>query len=50
METVEGRVEAYDLGLKKDLSHQFNSLESEEKVEAELVELKQRIGETKSAS
>ena len=50
METVEGRVEAYDLGLKKDLSNQFTSLESEEQVEAELVQLKQRISEGNNAS
>ena len=43
MENVEGRVEAYDLGLKKDLKRQFTSLESEEKVEAELKDLKQRL-------
>ena len=43
MEDVEGRVEAYDLGLKKDLSSQFTDLESEESVEKELAELKARI-------
>lgn len=43
MENVEGRVEAYDLGLKKDLKREFTSLESSDKVEEELVELKQRL-------
>jgi len=43
METVEGRVEAYDLGRKKDLKQEFNSLESEESVEQELQELKRQI-------
>lgn len=43
MERLEGRVEAYDLGLKKDLNHEFSSLESEEHVEKELEELKKRI-------
>lgn len=45
MENVEGRVEAYDLGRKKDLAQQFSSLESEESVEKELQELKRRMGE-----
>jgi len=44
MENVEGRVEAYDLGRKKDLAQQFSSLESEESVEKELQELKRRMG------
>jgi len=43
MESVEGRVEAYDLGRKKDLKQEFNSLESEESVEQELQELKRQI-------
>ncbi len=33
METVEGRVEAYDLGRKKDLSQEFKDLENAESVE-----------------
>lgn len=43
METVEGRVEAYDLGRKKDLKQEFTSLESEESVEQALQELKRQI-------
>lgn len=43
IDDVEGRVEAYDLGLQKDLDHEFASLEAEESVAAELDELKQRI-------
>ncbi|MEL7536312.1 MAG: phage shock protein PspA [Pseudomonadota bacterium] len=42
MDDVEGRVEAYDLGLPKDLNHEFASLESEEAINAELAELKRR--------
>ena len=40
---VEGRIEAYDLGLPKDLNHEFASLEAEESVQKELDELKQRV-------
>ncbi len=43
IDDVEGRVEAYDLGLPKDLHHEFASLEAEESVKKELDELKQRI-------
>jgi len=43
MDDVEGRVEAYDLGLKKDLREKFASLEAEESVEKELTELKSRM-------
>jgi phage shock protein A len=43
IDDVEGRVEAYDLGLPKDLKHQFVGLESEEAVARELDELKQRV-------
>jgi phage shock protein A len=45
MEDLEGRVEAYDLGQRKDLGREFDSLESQEAVEAELAELKRRVGE-----
>ncbi len=50
MEDVEGRVEAYDLGLPKDLKHEFASLESEDAINAELAELKRRTagGEPKN--
>ena len=43
MDDVEGRVEAYDLGLKKDLHERFVNLEAEESVEKELNELKSRM-------
>ncbi len=40
MDDVEGRIEAYDLGLPKDLRHEFASLEAEEAIDAELAALK----------
>jgi len=43
IDDVEGRVEAYDLGLPKDLNHQFAGLESEESVRKELDALKERV-------
>jgi phage shock protein A len=43
IDDVEGRVEAYDLGLPKDLKHEFASLEAEESVAEELEALKKRI-------
>jgi phage shock protein A len=43
MDDVEGRVEAYDLGLQKDLASQFHGLESDEAVSQELERLKQRL-------
>lgn len=43
IDDVEGRVEAYDLGLPKDLNHQFASLEAEESVKKELDALKARV-------
>jgi phage shock protein A len=43
IDDVEGRIEAYDLGLPKDLNYEFASLEAEESVAKELNELKQRI-------
>jgi phage shock protein A len=50
IDDVEGRIEAYDLGLPKDLNHEFASLEAEESVQKELDELKRRIsGEHKQA-
>ena len=45
IDDVEGRVEAYDLGLPKDLNHEFASLEAEESIKAELDALKQRVAE-----
>jgi phage shock protein A len=43
IDDVEGRVEAYDLGLPKDLNHEFAGLESEESVKKELDALKERV-------
>ena len=43
IDDVEGRVEAYDLGLPKDLKHEFAGLEAEESVKKELDELKKRV-------
>jgi phage shock protein A len=43
IDDVEGRVEAYDMGLPKDLNHEFASLEAEESVQAEFDELKRRV-------
>jgi phage shock protein A len=45
IDDVEGRVEAYDLGLPKDLNHEFASLEAEESVKEELDALKRRVAE-----
>ena len=43
IDDVEGRVEAYDLGLPKDLGHEFAGLEVEESVQKELDALKRRV-------
>ena len=43
IDDVESRIEAYDLGLPKDLNHQFASLEAEESVLQELDDLKRRV-------
>ena len=43
IDDVEGRIEAYDLGLPKDLNHEFASLEAEESVQSELDALKRRV-------
>ncbi len=48
IDDVEGRIEAYDLGLPKDLTHEFADLEAEDSVKKELDELKRRV--TTSAS
>jgi len=48
IDDVEGRIEAYDLGLPKDLNHEFASLEAEESVARELDELKQRLAAGKA--
>ena len=43
IDDVEGRVEAYDMGLPKDLNHEFAGLEAEESVSKELDALKKRV-------
>jgi phage shock protein A len=44
LDDVEGRVEAYDLGTKeKSLHDEFVSLESEDRVELELKQLKEKM-------
>lgn len=43
IDDVEGRIEAYDLGLPKDLSHEFAGLEAEESITRELDDLKRRV-------
>jgi len=43
IDDVEGRIEAYDLGLPKDLNHEFAGLEAEESVQQELDALKKRV-------
>jgi phage shock protein A len=43
IDDVEGRIEAYDLGLPKDLNHEFASLEAEDSVAEELRDLKRRV-------
>ena len=50
IDDVEGRVEAYDLGLPKDLNHEFASLEAEESVKEELDALKRRVAADKPAT
>ncbi|MCI0516522.1 MAG: phage shock protein PspA [Woeseiaceae bacterium] len=49
IDDVEGRIEAYDLGLPKDLNHEFASLEAEESVARELRDLKLRVAAKQSA-
>ncbi|MCH9693988.1 MAG: phage shock protein PspA [Gammaproteobacteria bacterium] len=50
IDDVEGRVEAYDLGLPKDLNHEFASLEAEESVKEELDALKRRVAGSNQAA
>ena len=49
IDDVEGRVEAYDLGLPKDLKHEFAGLEAEESVKQELDALKARVAAERAA-
>ena len=48
IDDVEGRIEAYDLGLPKDLSHEFAGLEAEETITRELDDLKKRVSSATS--
>lgn len=48
IDDVEGRIEAYDLGLPKDLTHEFADLEAEDSVRKELDELKRRVSASAS--
>lgn len=43
IDDVEGRVEAYDLGLPKDLQQEFANLEADESVAREFDDLKRRV-------
>lgn len=43
IDDVEGRIEAYDLGLPKDLNHEFAGLAAEDRVEQDLDALKKRV-------
>ena len=49
IDDVEGRVEAYDLGMPKDLKHEFAGLEAEESVKQELDALKARVAADRAA-
>lgn len=51
IDDVEGRVEAYDMGLPKDLNHEFAGLEAEETIEKDLDALRRRVsgGDSKPA-
>ncbi len=43
IDDVEGRIEAYDLGLPKDLNHEFAGLEAEESIAQDFADLKRRV-------
>lgn len=43
IDDVEGRIEAYDLGLPKDLNHELAGLEAEDSVARDLDALKKRV-------
>jgi phage shock protein A len=49
METLEGQVEAYDLGRGKDLNQEFSELEAEDAVEMEFRELKSKRAGSRDA-
>jgi phage shock protein A len=44
VDDLEGRVEAFDLGRKKTLAEEISDLETEERIEAELAEIRTRVG------
>ena len=50
LETMEGKVESYDLGQKRDLDREFADLETDDHVEAELAALKKRMGSSQAAA
>jgi len=50
IDDVEGRIEAYDLGLPKDLNHEFAGLEAEESIAKELDDLKKRVSRESNTS
>jgi len=45
IETIEGRVESYDLGERPDLRKEIQDLEGDDQIERALSEMKQRISE-----
>jgi phage shock protein A len=50
IDDVEGRVEAYDLGLPKDLKHEFANLEADESVAQELDALRRKVAASGSGT
>ncbi len=48
IDDVEGRIEAYDLGLPKDLHHEFAGLEAEDSIARDLANLKKRLSAEKA--
>ncbi|MGI9202808.1 MAG: phage shock protein PspA [Woeseiaceae bacterium] len=50
IDDVEGRIEAYDLGLPKDLNHELAGLEAEDSVAQELADLKKRVAKDTDTS
>jgi phage shock protein A len=50
IDDVEGRVEAYDLGLPKDLRTEFATLEADESVDRELEALRRKVAGTQTGT
>lgn len=50
MDTMEGKVEAFDIGKRQTLHDEFAELESEEKIDEELAKLKERMGSREGGS